>query len=105
MSSVAELIESKVRNGLEVHHLDLANESHMHNVPPGSESHFRLVVVADDFAGLNLVRRHQKVYQLVGDELKNAVHALALHTFTPQEWAERGETSHQSPACRGGNGL
>lgn len=102
--SIATLIERKVRDGLDVTTLQLDNESHMHNVPPASESHFRLVVVSPAFAGLLPVRRHQRIYGLLADELAGPVHALALHTFTPEEWQAR-EGAAESPACRGGNGL
>lgn len=101
---MAQAIESKVRAGLSVEYLELDNESHMHNVPAGSESHFRLVVVSDDFEGLLLVRRHQRLYALLGEELAGGVHALAMHTFTPKEWRERGGDADASPACRGGSG-
>ncbi|MBQ0753605.1 MAG: BolA/IbaG family iron-sulfur metabolism protein [Gammaproteobacteria bacterium] len=101
---MAQAIESKVRAGLSVAHFELDNESHMHNVPAGSESHFRLVVVSDDFDGLLLVRRHQRIYALLSDELAGEVHALAMHTFTPEEWAKRGKDAEASPACRGGSG-
>ena len=102
--SVAELIERKVRDAFVVQHFELENESHMHSVPANSETHFRLVLVTEQFEDQSRVRRHQAVYQLLGDEMKQGVHALALHTFTPAEWAARGETSHASPTCRGGNG-
>jgi stress-induced morphogen len=32
-------------------HLDVVNESHKHNVPKGSESHFNVLVVSDAFEG------------------------------------------------------
>lgn len=101
---MAQAIEAKVRAGLPVEHFELDNESHMHNVADGAESHFRLVVVSDDFDGLPLVRRHQCVYALLSDELAGGVHALAMHTFTPQEWQARGGAAQVSPACRGGSG-
>ena len=87
--TVKELIEQKMLNGLSLSHCEVINESHMHNVPPGSESHFKLVLVSSDFEGLSLVKRHQKVYKILADELANGVHALALNTLTPQEWAEK----------------
>ena len=37
----------------------------MHNVPPGSESHFKVTLVSDKFDGLRLVKRHQEVYGLL----------------------------------------
>lgn len=101
--NVADTIEARVREGLSVVHLELENESRNHNVPPGAESHFRLVVVSDDFAGLTPVKRHQRIYALLSEEMAGPVHALALHTFTPEEWDRRGGAAADSPACRGGN--
>ncbi|MDF3935601.1 BolA/IbaG family iron-sulfur metabolism protein, partial [Pseudomonas citronellolis] len=45
--------------------------------------------------------RHQKVYATLG-ELMGQFHALALHTYTPEEWAEQG-AAPDSPTCRGGS--
>lgn len=81
--------------------LELVNESHMHSVPPGSESHFKAVVVSQQFAGLNAVKRHQRVYSSLGD-LMTKIHALALHTYTPGEWAAR-QQAPASPNCLGGS--
>jgi BolA protein len=63
-------------------HLELVNESFMHSVPPGSESHFKAVIVSDEFASLNAVKRHQAVYRSLGD-LMSSIHALALRTRRP----------------------
>lgn len=82
-------------------HLELINESHMHSVPPGSESHFKAVVVSAEFAGLNAVKRHQTVYRTLG-ELMGRIHALALHTYTPEEWTARMRAP-DSPNCLGGS--
>ncbi len=81
-------------------HFELVNESFMHNVPEGSESHFKAVIISEAFSGKRLVQRHQLVYQAMGDVMKE-IHALALHTFTPDEWQEKGE-AEASPKCRGG---
>ena len=100
--SVAETIEIKVQSAVSPQHLEVMNESHMHNVPPGSESHFKLVIVADAFSGLRLVGRHQLINAALKDELAGPVHALSMETLTPDEWAERGGETLTSPDCRGG---
>lgn len=100
--AIARAIEDKVRASLTVSHLELENESHMHAGPPNRETHFRLVVVSEDFAGLPLVRRHQRIMGLLEDERRAGLHALGLHTFTPEEWVARGGEAAASPACRGG---
>lgn len=100
--SVQERIEEKIAEGLEVLHLEVINESSQHNVPPGSESHFKVVVVSNDFAGKNLVTQHRMVYRLLGAELESQVHALALHTYTEQGWRDTQGAAPMSPPCLGG---
>ncbi len=100
---VQQQIETKLRAALSPLQLEVANESHMHSVPAGSESHFRVVVVSAVFDGLRAVARHQRVYQVLADELAGGVHALALHTYTPTEWQARGGDAPASPACLGGS--
>lgn len=98
-----ETIEQKLTSNLPNHYLDIQNESHMHNVPAGSESHFRVVVVSDTFNEMKLIARHRTVNKILSEELAGSVHALALHTFTLQEWQARGESAKKSPECRGGS--
>lgn len=95
-------IEAKLRAALDPAELQVINESHMHSVPPGSESHFKVIVVSARFEGQGLLRRHQAVNGLLGDELQNGVHALSMETHTPEEWARRAGQVLASPACRGG---
>jgi BolA protein len=100
--SVQESIEHKIAEGLEVLHLEVINESGQHNVPPGSESHFKVVVVSNDFLDKNLVTQHRMVYKLLGNELQSQVHALALHTYTEQGWRQNQGEAPMSPPCLGG---
>ena len=90
-------IESAL-GALQPEHLSVLDESHMHS--RGLQTHFKAVVVSEQFTGLNRVKRHQKVYAALGD-LMGEFHALALHTYTPEEWAEIG-TAPASPTCAGG---
>ncbi len=83
--------------------MEVVNESYMHSVPPGSETHFKVVVVSDQFAGKRAVARHQAIYQALAEEVEGPVHALAIHTFTPEEWAQSQGASPASPQCLGGS--
>ena len=100
---VQRRIESKLQGALEPAHLEVINESHMHSVPPGSESHFKVILVSERFEGEALVARHKRVNALLRDELEGGVHALSMQTLTPAEWARRGGAVLESPACRGGS--
>jgi len=83
---------------LEPDHLELVDESHQHS--RGQETHYKAVVVSTAFAGVRALQRHQQVYRALGG-LMGEVHALALHTYTPEEWAVTG-LAPDSPRCRGG---
>jgi len=101
--SVQQQITEQLVQALAPLHLEVANESHMHSVPPNSETHFRVVLVSEVFSGLRQVARHQKVYGLLAQQLEGPVHALALHTYAPAEWDARAASAPASPDCLGGS--
>ena len=100
--TVYQTIERKITASLAPAHLEVINESHMHSVPPDSESHFKLVIVSQRFAGETLLGRHQAVNRILADELANHIHALSLLTLTPDEWRAKGGAIPDSPPCLGG---
>ncbi len=81
--------------------LQIDNDSAQHGgYVPGKESHFRVTVVSDAFAGLRLAQRHQRVYAAVGDLLApGRIHALAIHACVPSEW--QGEIPASPPCAHG----
>lgn len=93
-------IEEKLRAALAPEHLEVINESHMHKTPPGAQTHFKVVVVTGRFDGLSAVKRHQLVYATLAEELRSkpGIHALAITSRTPAEWAASPE-ANQSPLC------
>jgi BolA protein len=103
MSAIQETIQQKLQQAFAPIHLEVINESHMHNVPEGSESHFKVVVVSEAFEGEKLIARHRRVNQVLSEELAGGIHALALHTLTPEDWFNRGGTVADSPPCLGGS--
>lgn len=98
--SVQSSIQQKLQAAFQPHHLDVINESFMHAVPPGSESHFKVVIVADAFEGKRQVARHQAVYRALAEEMAGQVHALAVHTYTASEWQAIADAP-ASPECHG----
>ena len=79
-------------------HLEVVNESAGHGgYFPGKESHFKIILVSEQFQGLRLVQRHQKIYAVAGDLLApNKIHALAIHALLPSEWQGQALSS---PEC------
>lgn len=100
--SVKDVIVSKLSERFTPVFLDVINESDQHNVPAGSESHFRVTVVSAEFDGLMLVARHRLINKTLADELAGSIHALALHTYTSEEWDKRNGQVRSSPDCAGG---
>lgn len=94
-------IETKVSDAFDPTHIEVIDESYMHSVPDGAESHFRVLVVSQQFEGKTAVQRHQAVYATLADEVKNHIHALGLQTMTPSEWAA-DQARSTSPECLGG---
>ena len=99
--TMQQTIESRLNSSFSIEHLAIENESHMHNVGPGSESHFKVTIVSEDFRELILIKRHRLVNKALEQELQT-IHALALHTMTPDEWLTRAGKVAESPQCRGG---
>ena len=100
---LADAITRKLESSLSPAHLAVINESSMHSVPKGSETHFKVVIVSDAFAGKSRVQRHQMVYAALAEEMKpGRLHALAITSRTPAEWAESPE-ANTSPLCAGGS--
>lgn len=83
--------------------LFVENESHMHNVAPGSESHFKVTIVSESFVGKRLLACHRMVNEVLSEELANDIHALAIHTYTAEKW-ENVAIIPTSPNCMGGSG-
>ena len=99
---IQNAIESKITDTIQPEYLEVVNESHQHNVAPGSESHFKLTIVSPEFEGKMLIARHRQINKLLQDELDGPVHALSMHTYTPQEWNEKNGAVRPSPPCLGG---
>lgn len=100
--TVQATIEKKLADDYKPLHLEVINESSNHNVPEGSESHFKVIVVSPEFTGKNLLARHRMINATLADELREQIHALAIHTYTEEEWKEESDGAPMSPPCLGG---
>jgi acid stress-induced BolA-like protein IbaG/YrbA len=58
-----------------------------HLVVEGDGRHFFATIVSAEFEGASRVRRHQRVYEALGDRMREQIHALSMKTLTPAEWA------------------
>jgi BolA protein len=102
--SIQSIIEQKLLETFSPSYLKVINESSQHNVPPGSESHFKVVIASKAFEGERLIKRHRAINTLLSKELAEQIHALALHTYTEKEWQENNaDIVPSSPKCMGGS--
>jgi len=100
---VQQAIQEKLSTRFKSTYLSVENESDNHSVPANSETHFKVTLVCDEFEGVRLIMRHRLVNELLAEELAGPVHALALHTYTPTQWAEKNQLSPDSAQCMGGS--
>ena len=98
MDSVESQITFILNEHLNIKNLEVINESHMHNVPNNSETHFKLILVSDDFLNMSLTHRHKKIY-LILEQLMKKIHALSIHAFTYDEY-QKNNRSLESPNCK-----
>jgi BolA protein len=104
MGPVESIVVEKLKKAFSPSHLDVINESDSHNVPTGSESHFKVIVAANFFEGMSAVKRHQAIYAELSQELESTIHALSLFVYSCNEWGQvRGIPD--SPKCLGGSKL
>ena len=81
MASMADPTPAEVQRfiaqGLACEHLEVE----------GDGRHFFATIVSAEFEGASRVKRHQRVYQALGDRMREQIHALSMKTLTPAEWA------------------
>jgi len=99
--SIEQQIRQQIEQNFALQHMDLINESHQH-AGPADESHFKLIMVSEDFVGVSKVKRQQAVYRALA-EVMPQFHALGLHTYTADEWLAANQAAPASPKCGGGH--
>ena len=83
---LVKIIKTKLSENLNIDSLDIIDESHKHaNHAQSSGGHFRVSIVSEDFQDKSLIERHRMVYAILGDMLKNEIHALSIDAKSPNE--------------------
>ncbi|MGB2172898.1 MAG: BolA/IbaG family iron-sulfur metabolism protein [Porticoccaceae bacterium] len=102
MGPVESIVVEKLKKAFSPSHLEVINESDSHNVPAGSESHFKVIIAANNFEEMSAVKRHQAIYAELSQELKSSIHALSLFVYSYKEWGQARRVP-DSPSCLGGS--
>ncbi|KYG62870.1 transcriptional regulator BolA [Bdellovibrio bacteriovorus] len=104
MSTRATRLNDILSKALVPIHMEIENESFMHSVPPGSETHFKVLVVSEKFTGKSRIDRQRMINELLKEELQSGLHALTQKTLTPEEWEkQKTALNFESPECLGGS--
>jgi len=100
--SMQEQIEAKLSAAFAPTRMRIDNDSHQHS-GAASNSHFRVILVAEQFEGMSPVARQRAVFSCLRGELAGSVHALQMKCMTPAEYADaQGQVSLEVPPCGGG---
>jgi len=79
----AEDLEERIREGVEdVSHIVVTDLT-------GTKDHWEALIVSEAFSGKTPIEQHQMVYTALGELMAGPVHALALKTYSPENWAKQ----------------
>jgi len=102
LGPIGQIVRKKLTEKFSPSYLDIINESYMHSVPKGSETHFKVIVISNLFQGQSHLQKHRSVQACLENEMKNGIHALSIVAKTDAEWA-KDDTVVKSPSCMGGS--
>ena len=100
--SVKSQIEELCTKALNFDFIIIENESHLHSSSQNAESHFKLILVSNDFLNMSLIKRHKHIYKIL-NEIMPKIHSLAIHAFTEEEF-KNNTVNTNSPDCVNKNG-
>src|SRR3990167_1145328 len=98
-------IHNLIKNNLNTQYLQINNESHQHTNQQQNESHFKVIIVSEQFKLLKLIDRHRLINNLLQDEFNSGLHALSMHLYSQEEWEANQHKFPTSPKCHCGAGI
>jgi BolA protein len=83
----ATIIRQKLEEALKPDLLEIIDHSAAHAGHAGNKGggHYNVTIVSEQFEGKTLVQRHQLIYAIMGDMMKEEIHALGINALTPTE--------------------
>jgi len=100
---IIKILKKKIQLKLSCNKIKIYNESHKHNSNPSlKNSHYKILIISNDFSNINLIDRHRKIYFLLTECInKYKIKSLSIYTYTILEWTNIKKTNIlNSPACK-----
>ncbi|MCW5197525.1 BolA family protein [Buchnera aphidicola] len=94
------LIKKKIQKQIKVKYLKIYNTSFMHPKLKNNNSHFKIIIVSQDFLKINILRRHQIIYNILSKELKKVIHGIEIFTYTFKEWIKKKKNKISYIQCK-----
>ena len=87
-SSIENEIKNKFSKKMDLIHFEMKDFTgrHLNHKTHEGGFHLEAIIVSNDFQDLTLIKRHQKVYEAIGDLMKHEIHALSMKTLIQSEW-------------------
>lgn len=101
-SGVKGLIEDKIRASFNTTNIEVINDSWMHK--RGDETHFKVLVVSNEFNGKTQVARQRLINQALKEIWDNGIHSISIVAKTPTEFVEDDKIT-RSPGCMGDKNI
>ena len=87
-SSIENEIKNRLSKKMDLIHFEMKDFTgrHLNHKTHEGGFHLEAIIVSNDFQDLTLIKRHQKVYEAIGDLMKHEIHALSMKTLIQSEW-------------------
>ena len=87
-SSIEDEIKNRLSKKMDLIHFEMKDFTgrHLNHKTHEGGFHLEAIIVSNDFKDLTLIKRHQKVYEAIGDLMKHEIHALSMKTLIQSEW-------------------
>ncbi|CAL4323258.1 DNA-binding transcriptional regulator BolA [Buchnera aphidicola (Sipha maydis)] len=82
---ILKIIQNKIKNKINTKYIKITNTSFMHK-SFNKNSHFQIIIVSKDFEKINILRRHQIIYNILSQEIKKIIHGIEIFAYSIKEW-------------------
>jgi BolA protein len=86
--AIESVMKARLESAMELYHFEVKDFTgrHLNHKLHDGGFHLEAIIVSNDFEGDNLIQRHRKVYDAMGELMNHEIHALSMKTFTSTEW-------------------